>query len=144
MKVIARTSLFFNGLVALVASPIVLRAIMNPTRWSFLWAIMAIAVVVRVSQIRVSVGGDFVRVSNFFKTVDIPVWEAEIELGEKEGGGPMSDLGGKLDEGGRLIYVRRSWHNNERVHVGAAPRYGAEAVRIHDDLVSEIRRARAA
>jgi len=144
MKVIARTSRFFVGLVALVASPVVLRAIMNPTPWSALWALMAIGVVIRCSQIRVGVSKEFVRVINFSKTIEIPVWEAEIELGEKEGGGPMSDMGGRLDEGGRLIYVRRSWHDNDRIHVGAAPRYGAEAERIHNELISEIRRARAA
>ncbi len=144
MNVVARVSRLFVGLTALLASPVLSRAIMNPTPWSVLWALMAIGVVVRCAQIRVGVTNEFVRVINFSKTIDIPVWEAEIELGELEGGGPMSDAGGRLDQGGRLIYVRRSWHDNDRIHVGAAPRYGVEPERIHDELISAIRRARAA
>ena len=79
-----------------------------------------------------------------FQTIEIPVWEAEVELGEVEGGGMVQDFGGKFDEGGRLLYVRRQWHDGDRIHVGVAPRYGEDAIRIRTELVSEIQKARAA
>ena len=75
MKVIARTSHFVTGLCALMFSPIIARPIVNPTIQGLVWALLAVAVVVRVSQIRLSVGRDFVRVQNFFRTTDVPIWD---------------------------------------------------------------------
>jgi len=143
MKIVARTSKFFIGLVALALSPVIGRAVLHPTPFTFLWAGLAIAVVVRVAKLHVGVTKDFVRIQNFFKTTEVPIWEAEIEHGEPEPGFALSDAGGRYDEGGRMLYVVRSWHQ-DRVHIGVAPRFGDESIRIHDDLVVEIQKARAA
>ena len=144
MKVIARTSRFCTGLVAVGLSPVILRPIVNPTLPGFMWMLLAISVVVRVANLHLAVGNGFVRVQNFFRTTDVPIWEAEVDLGE-----PEPELGfnqySKVNEetAGRMLYVVRPWHG-DRVHVGVAPRFGVEARRIREELQLEIKRARAA
>jgi len=144
MKIIARTSRFCTGLVAVGLSPVVARPIFNPSVAGLLWAMLAIVVIVRVSSIQLAVGRDFVRIQNFFRTTDIPIWEAEVEKGEPEpelGFNRLDD--DRHDEAGRMLYIRRPWHG-DRVHVGVAPRFGVEAERIHTELNKEIALARAA
>ncbi len=144
MKVIARTSHFVTGLCALMFSPIIARPIVNPTIQGLVWALLAVAVVVRVSQIRLSVGRDFVRVQNFFRTTDVPIWEAEVEEGEPEPELGYNELRkGEEETAGRMLYIRRPWHG-DRVHIIAAPRFGEEADRVRTELCAEIARARAA
>jgi len=141
--VVARVSKFIVVCIALGLTPVLLRAITSPSVFSALWVLMAVAVVVRVNQIAVYVNDGWVVVRNFFKTTHVPVWEAEVELGEPEGGLTLSDAGGQYDAGGRTIYIRRQWHGDV-VHVGVAPRYGKETQRIHDELVKQIQLERAA
>lgn len=145
MKVIARVSKFVVGVVATLAlAPTLLRAIISPNSITIGWVIIGAMIVIRVAQISVAVSPDWVIVRNFFRTTHVPVWEAEVEFGETESErGLMSDAGGKFDEGGRMLYVRRQW-NGDRLHIGVAPRYGSEPTRIHDELVDAIREARAA
>ena len=108
------------------------------------WALLAVAVVVRVSQIRLSVGRDFVRVQNFFRTTDVPIWKAEVEEGEPEPELGYNELRkGEEETAGRMLYIRRPWHG-DRVHIIAAPRFGEEADRVRTELCAEIARARAA
>jgi len=144
MKVIARTSHFVTALLALMLSPIILRPIFNPTIQGLVWAMLSVAVIVRVSQIHLGVGNGFVRVQNFFRTTDVPIWEAEVESGEPEPELGYTELReGEEETAGRMLYIRRPWHG-DRVHVIAAPRFGEEADRIRTELVTEIARARAA
>ena len=84
MTVIARTSHFVTALLALMLSPVIFRPIVNPTIAGLVWAMLSIAVIVRVSQIHLGVSRDFVRIQNFFRTTDVPIWEAEVEEGEPE------------------------------------------------------------
>lgn len=142
---IARISRFMVVCSALLLMvPTILRFALMPSLVTFVWSLLALGVAVRVSQISLAVSHDVVTITNFFKTTEIPVWEAEVELGDAEGGGMVSDFGGRLDEGGRLLYVKRQWNNGELVHVGVAPRYGEDALRIRAELETEIRKARAA
>lgn len=144
MKIIAKTPRVATAMVMVMASPVILRPIVDPTIAGLVWSIATIAIVVRVSQIHIGVHRDFVRVQNFFRTTDVPIWEAEVEQGE-----PEPELGfielreGEEDTAGRLLYIKRPWHG-DRVHVGASPRFGPEAVRIRSELTTEIKRARAA
>lgn len=144
MTVIARTSHFVTALLALMLSPVILRPIVHPTIAGLVWAMLSIAVIVRVSQIHLGVGRDFVRIQNFFRTTDVPIWEAEVEEGEPEPELGYNELReGEEENAGRLLYIRRPWHG-DRVHVIAAPRFGEEAARIRTELTREIARARAA
>lgn len=141
--VVAKISKFIVVCVALMTIPTLLRFISAPSLLSAVWFLWTSAVVYRVNQIAVYVNDGWVTIRNFAKTTHVPIWEAEVELGEKEGGLVLSDAGGRYDEGGRMLYVRRQWHG-DCVHVGVAPRYGKESIRIHDELKSEILKARAA
>lgn len=143
MMVVARISKFMVVCVALLMIPTVIRFVSEPSSLSALWVMIGAGIVYRVNQIAVYVNDGWVVVRNFFKTTHVPVWEAEVELGEQEGGLVVSDAGGPLDEGGHTLYIRRQWHGDS-VHVGVAPRYGKEAERIRIDLVTEIQKARAA
>lgn len=138
MVVVARASRFIVFSVAFLLLPTVVRAAMDPTLINFAWALCGVPIVVRMSLLTVAVNKDWVTVRNFFSTTNIPLWEAEVEFGEIEGGGMVSDAGGKLDQGGRSLYVRRSWHEDDRVLVTVAPRYGDESIRIHDALIEQI------
>ncbi len=140
--VVAKISKFIVACVALLMVPAILRVVVDPSMINVVWLLLSGAVVVRVNQIAVYVNDGWVIISNFFKTTHIPVWEAEVELGEPEGGLALSDAGGRYDEGGQTLYIRRQWHG-DMVHVGVAPRYGKEVTRIHDELVLEIQKARA-
>lgn len=143
--IIARTSRFIVGVVAVAALlPTMARLLTQPSIYSVIWVLLGISIVRRVAQLAVAVSPDWVIIRNFFRTTHVPVWEAQVEFGEQEAAtGLVSDAGGKLDEGGRTLYVRRLLHG-DRLHVGVAPRYGKEPVRIHDDLVAAISEARAA
>lgn len=141
--VVAKISKFIVVCVGLLMTPAVLRFAFEPSMVSGLWLVLSGAVVWRVNQIAVYVNDGWVIIRNFFRTTHVPVWEAEVELGEKEGGFAFSDAGGPYDQGGQTLYIRRQWHG-DMVHVGVAPRYGKEAVRIRLDLESEIQKARAA
>ena len=144
MKVIARTSHFCTGIVGFLLGPVILRPVIMPSIAGLLWATLAIGVIVRVSTIQLSVSRECVRIQNFFRTTDIPIWEAEVEQGE-----PEPELGyielreGQEAQAGRMLYIRRPWHG-DRVHVLVAPRFGTEAERIHSELLAEIAEARAA
>lgn len=138
MVVVARPSRFIVFAVAFLLVPTVVRAAMEPTLVNFAWALCGVPIVIRTSQLTVAVNKDWVTVRNFFSTTHVPLWEAEVELGEVEGGGFVSDSGGKIDQEGRSLYVRRSWHDNDRVLVTVAPRYGDEQVRVHDELIEQI------
>ena len=124
--------------VAFLLLPTVVRAAINPSLVNFVWALCALPIVVRTSQLAVAVNKEWVTIRNFFSTTHVPLWEAEVEFGEVEGGGFLSDAGGKIDKEGRSLYVRRSWHEDDRVLVTVAPRYGDEQVRVHDELVEQI------
>ena len=144
MNVVARVSRVVVVLVAALFSPTILRAIMDPNSVTIGTVVLGAMVVIRVAQISVGVSPDWVIVRNFFRTTHVPIWEAEVELGEPEAEtGLMSDAGGRLDEGGRTLYLNRPW-NGERLHIGVAPRYGTEPQRIQRELVAAIRTARAA
>lgn len=145
MVVIARTSRFVVGSVAAAALiPTVARLLTKPSLFAIVWVLLGISIVRRVAQIAVAVSPDSVIVRNFFRTTRVPVWEAQVEFGEREAAtGLISDAGGRLDKGGRTLYVRRLLQD-DRLHVGVAPRYGDEPLRIHDDLVAAISEARAA
>ena len=144
MKVIARTSHISTVFVAMMLSPIIFRPVMNPTIPGLIWAILSVAVIVRVSQIHLAVGRGVVRVQNFFRTTEVPIWEAEVEEGEPEPELGFNELrDGEEETAGRMLYIRRPWHG-DRVHVTAAPRFGEEAVRVRSELESEIGLARAA
>lgn len=138
MVVVARPSKFIVFSVAFLLLPTVVRAAMDPTLVNFAWALTGVPVVIRVSMLTVAVNKDWVTIRNFFSTKHIPLWEAEVEFSEVEGGGFVSDAGGKLDQGGRTLYVRRSWHEDDRVIVTIAPRYGDESQRVHDELNRQI------
>ena len=144
MTVIARTSKTVIVALLVLLTPTFYRAALSPSVLSIAWVLMGLAILWRVSQLKLAVSPDGVTVLNFFHTNCIPIWEAEVTLAEPEAGLLLSDSGGKFDRGGRTLYVVRRWHDSERVHVGAAPRYGDEVDRIHDDLVAEIKRQRAA
>lgn len=144
MKVIARTSHFVTALVTLMLSPVIFRPIVDPTIPGLIWAMLAFVVIVRVSQIHLGVHRDFVRIQNFFRTTDVPIWEAEVEEGEPEPELGFNELReGEEETAGRMLYINRLWHG-DRVHVTVAPRFGTEALRIRTELATEIRRARAA
>ena len=144
MKVIARTSHFVTLLCTVMFSPVIVRPLFNPTIQGLVWAMLAIAVIVRVSQIHLGVGAGVVRIQNFFRTTEVPIWEAEVEEGEPEPELGYNELrDGEEETAGRMLYIRRPWHG-DRVHVIAAPRFGEEAVRIRYELETEIRLARAA
>lgn len=138
MVVVARPSRFIVFAVAFVLLPAVVRAAVDPSLVNFAWALCGLPIVIRTSQLTVAVNKDWVTIRNFFRTTHVPLWEAEVELGEVEGGGFVSDAGGKLDQEGRSLYVRRSWKDDERVLVTVAPRYGDEQVRVHDELIEQI------
>ncbi len=138
MVVVARPSKFIVFGVAFLLVPTVVRAAMDPSLINFAWALCGLPIVIRTSLLTVAVNKDWVTVRNFLSTTHIPLWEAEVEFGEVEGGGLVSDAGGKLDAGGRTLYVRRSWHDNERVVVTIAPRYGDESQRVYDELNRQI------
>ncbi|MGI9605819.1 MAG: hypothetical protein ACR2P0_06735 [Acidimicrobiales bacterium] len=143
MVVIKKASWLMVGIIAVLVVPTVLNAVTNPTPLAFVWVAIGVAIVWRVSRLKVGVDHDGVTVLNFFRTTKIPIWEAEPEIDDPEAGVLLSDAGGKYDQGGRTIYIRRPWHN-DRIHVGVAPRYGTEVERIHHDLLFEIKRQRAA
>ncbi len=138
MVVVARPSRFIVFGVALLLVPTVFRAALDPSMVNFAWALFGLPIVIRTSMLTVAVNKDWVTVRNFLSTTHIPLWEAEVEFGEIEGGGLVSDSGGKLDQGGRTLYVRRSWHEDSRVIVTIAPRYGDESQRVHDELSRQI------
>ncbi len=143
MVVVARPSRFIVFGVAFLLIPTVVRAAIDPTLINFVWALAGIPIVVRTSQLAVAVNREWVTIRNFFSTTHVPLWEAEVELGEVEGGGMLSDSGGRIDNGGRSLYVRRMWHGDERVLVTVSPRYGKENQRVHDELVKQIKLHRA-
>ena len=138
MVVIARPSRFIIFGVALLLVPTVVRAALDPSLVNFAWALLGLPIVIRTSMLTVAVNKDWVTIRNFLSTTHVPLWEAEVEFGEIEGGGLVSDAGGKMDQGGRSLYVRRSWHENDRVLVTIAPRYGEESLRVHDELIEQI------
>lgn len=138
MVIVARPSRFIVFGVALLLVPTVFRAAMDPSLVNFAWALLAVPVVIRTALLTVAVDREWVVVRNFFSTTAIPLWEAEVELGEPEGGGLVSDLGGPIDQGGRSLYVKRSWHEDDRVLVTVAPRYGHENERVYNELCKEI------
>ena len=138
MVVVARPSRFIVIGVAFLLIPTVIRAALDPTLVNFAWALCGLPIVIRTSQLVVAVNKDWVLVRNFFSTRHIPLWEAEVEFGELEGGGLVSDAGGKFDQGGRSLYIRRSWHDDDRVLVSMAPRYGAGSLRVHHELTKQI------
>lgn len=144
MRIIAQTSRTVTWAILILLTPTFLRAVIDPSVWSIGWVAIGLSILSRVSQIKLAVSPEHVTVLNFFSTTHIPIWEAEVEVEDLEGGLLLSDLGGKFDRGGRQLVVVQSWPDRNRVHVGAAPRYGSEVERIHDDLVSEIERQRAA
>ena len=143
MVVVARPSRFIVFGVALLLVPTVFRAAMDPSILNLAWACLAIPIVARTALLAVAVNEEWVVVRNFFSTTAIPLWEAEVELGEPEGGGLVSDLGGPIDQGGRSLYVKRSWHDDERVLVTVVPRYGEETDRVYAALCDEIALQRA-
>ena len=138
MVVVARPSRFIVLAVAFLLVPTVVRAALDPSLVNFAWALCGVPIVVRTSMLTVAVNKEWVLIRNFFSTTAVPLWEAEVEFGELEGGGLVSDAGGRLDQGGRSLYVRRSWHDNDRVLVTVAPRYGDENQRVHDELKKQI------
>lgn len=138
--VIAQNSKFIVCVVALLLTPVFLRAIVWPSMVAAVWGAAGVAIIVRMSQVAIEVGDGWVTIRNFFKTSHISVWEAEIELGEQEGGLMVSDAGGRMDNEGRTLYIRP--RNGRRIHVGVAPRYGKEAERIRIELARAIETAR--
>jgi len=140
VMVIARASKFVVVVVALLLTPVFLRAVLWPSFAHAVWGSAAVAIIVRMGQVALEVNDGWVTVRNFFKTTHIPVWEAEIELGENEGGLMVSDAGGRMDSEGRMLYVRP--RNGKRIHIGVAPRYGKEAERIRTELARAIETAR--
>ena len=138
---ISRTALVFT---ALLMSPLLLWAFYSPSVFAALRIAVGAAVLYRLASIHVRVDHDGVVVRNFFRTVRVPVWEAEVEVGDPDPGIGLSDSGGKYDRGGRTLYVVRNSETPGRIHIGAAPRYGPEVDRIHDDLTNEIWRRRVA
>lgn len=143
MVVVARPSRFIVFGVAFLLVPTVFRAAMDPSLVNLAWASLAIPIVARTALLAVAVNKEWVVIRNFFSTTAIPLWEAEVELGEPEGGGLVSDLGGPIDQGGRSLYVKRSWHDDDRVLVTVAPRYGEETERVYSALCEEIALQRA-
>lgn len=139
--VISRASKVFVAIVALLSAIPVAQAFTRPSLLSVLWMAIGIGIVWRVARLRLAVTDDVVVIQNFFNKVTVPIWEAEIELADPEAGIMLSDAGGKLDEGGRTLFIRRMWHH-DRVAVGVAPRYGRELERIRNDLNTEIMRRR--
>ena len=144
MTVIAHTSKTIIVAILVLLLPTFVRAATEPSILSISWIVIGLAIWWRVGQLKVAVSSDHVIVLNFFKTMHIPIEEAEVEVGELEAGVLLSDSGGKFDKGGRNLYVVRNGQESERVRVGVAPRFGAELTRIHHDLVAEILKRRAA
>ncbi len=144
VRVIAKASKTIIVLVALLALPSIWTAFRTLTPLAFIWAAGHVAIVVRVSKLRLTVSDAGIMIRNFFSTTTVPVWEAEIEVRAGEDSVLLSDAGGKLDTEGRVLYVKRPWNENGEVHVGIAPRFGHEFDRIHDELVSAIAAQRAA
>ncbi len=138
MVVVARPSRFIVFGVAFLLVPTVVRAALEPSLVNLAWALCGVPVVVRTALLCVAVDSQWVVIRNFFSTTSIPLWEAEVELGEPEGGGLVSDLGGRIDQGGRSLYVKRSWHDDHRVLVTVAPRYGDENERVFNELTRQI------
>jgi len=89
--VVAKISKFIVVCVGLLMTPVVLRAIFEPSAVTALWVVLAGAVVWRVNQIAVYVNDGWVTISNFFKTTHIPVWEAEVELGGDSSNLPLDE-----------------------------------------------------
>lgn len=144
MKVIAQTSKTVTVAILVLLIPTFSRAFVSPSPLTIAWVVIGLGILWRIAQIKVAVSNEYVTVLNFFRTTHIPIWEVDIEVAEPEAGLLLSDGGGKFDRGGRTLYVIRRWHDSEKVHIGAAPRYGSEVERIHDDLVNEIKKRRAA
>lgn len=138
MVVVARPSRFIVFGVAFLLVPTVVRAALDPSLVNFAWALCGLPIVIRTAMLTVAVNKDWVTVRNFLSTTHIPLWEAEVEFSELEGGGLVSDAGGKIDQGGRTLFVRRSWHEDDRVVVTVAPRYGEESQRVYDELNKQI------
>lgn len=138
MVVVARPSRFIVLGVAFLLVPTVVRAALDPTLVNVAWALCGVPVVVRTALLAVAVNEDWVVVRNFLSTTAIPLWEAEVELGEQEGGGFVSDLGGPIDQGGRTLYVKRTWHGGERVPVTVVPRYGEVTQAVYQELNAQI------
>lgn len=144
MTIIAHTSKTIVVGVLILLLPTFLRAVTEPSILSISWIAIGLAIWWRIGQLKLAVSTDHVTVLNFFKTTHIPIEEAEVMVGEPEAGLFLSDSGGKLDKGGRTLYIVHGGEESERVRVGVAPRYGEELNRIHHDLVAEILKRRAA
>jgi len=143
MVVVARPSRFIVFGVAFLLVPTVVRAALDPSLVNLAWALCGVPVVVRTALLAVAVDKDWVVIRNFFSTTAVPLWEAEVELSEPEGGGLVSDMGGKIDRGGRSLYVKRRWHQDDKVLVTVAPRYGDETERVFNELTAQINLHRA-
>lgn len=144
MTVIAHTSRTIIVAILVLLLPTFFRAATEPSILSISWIAIGLAIWWRVGQLKLAVTNDHVIVLNFFKTMRVPIEEADVEVGEPEAGLLLSDSGGKLDQGGRSLYVVRNGDESERIRIGVAPRYGSEVARIHHDLMAEILRRRAA
>lgn len=144
MKVIAKTSKTVIVATVVLLLPTFFGALLSPSPLSIAWVVIGLVILRRIAHIKVAVSSQYITVLNFFRTTHIPIWEAEIEVGDPEGGLLLSDSGGKYDKGGRSLYIMRRCHDAERVHIGVAPRYGSEVDRIHDELISEIKKKRIA
>ena len=143
--VVAKVSRTTIAIVAFLALPTIYALVTTPNLG---WAMVLIAhaaVLHRVTQISVSVSQEGVLVRNLLSTTLVPIWEAETEVEESDADATffLSDAGGKYDNSGRTLYVRRPW-NGTRVHVTAAPRFGDELDRINSQLNEAIRAKRAA
>lgn len=135
--VISRASKVFVGFVGALAAVPVAQAFTRPSLLSVVWMFLGIGIVWRLARLRLAVTDDVVVVQNFFEKVTIPIWEAEIEVSDPEAGIMLSDAGGKLDHGGRTLFIKRMWHH-DKIAVGVAPRFGPELERISADLQDEI------
>ncbi len=143
-KVIAKVSKTLVVFVALLSSLVLVGAFLTSSLLAYFWLICLVLLTIRVSQINLELSEEGVTIRNFFRTTHIPLWEAEVEVHSGEKTVLLSDSGGKLDKEGRMLYVTRTWHEGERVHVGAVPRFGHEFDRVHDELVTGIKALRAA
>ncbi len=144
-RVIARVSPLVVVLTAIFALPSVVGFLRSPEPLTLLWVVFHILIGKRVAQIGLAVSREGVEITNFTGRTLVPIWEAEAEVVENSGPNPvLSDAGGKYDNQGRALVIRRCWNDDPDVNVGVAPRYGNEVERIHRELVEAIAEQRAA
>ena len=142
MTTIAQPSRVFLALMGLMLTPIILRPFFAFTPLTALWSMLGMVVFNRLMRLGLSVSSDHVVVRNFFRTTEIPIWEAEVEREESGDDDILAELDASYGHDGRTLFIKRLWHN-DRIRVGVAPRFGPEAERIYRQLVEEIKRARA-